>query len=719
MHTHPLAGLAAVAALGLVTLSIAPSAQADNITPIAYFTGIGSGTNGSEPRAELTSDSLGNLYGTTAYGGANGDGTVFEIAAGTSTLTTIASFGPSVYNGLTPYGGVTIDSSGNLFGTTLGGGSGPYHDTGVVWEIAHGTNTIVALASFLGTSAKGDPNWANPQAGVTLDSSGNLFGTTFYGGTANVGTVWELAHGSTTITTLASFTDFPNGAYPAAGVTLDSIGNLWGTTLEGGSNGSGLVYEIAHGSTTLTTVASFTGTNGGGPAAEVTFDDSGNLFGTTGNGGANGLGTVWEIAQGSTAITTLASFASAPGGNAASVPPPSPDHSRSRVRARKHKKHSPLSGTAAGGIRPQVTAPADEDLFGTTIDLGSTSNGTVWEIAAGSATITTLAEFTGANGSSPYAGVTFDSSGNLFGTTVNGGPGPDFGGDGTVYEIPGASTPDSHTQMLWNKTDGTASLWNVLPSGTYASVQYGPFPGWTAKAPAAAPDGTNWLLWTNTNGTAALWHVTALTATGYTATQYGPYAGYSAVSLSVGGDGSPHLLWDKIDGTALLWTVNPANGSFTYTSYGPFSGWTANAVASGATVTDLLWTNTNGTADGYRIASGGTLTSHAFGPYNGYTAKSLSVGPDDGAHLLWDKTDGTALLWNVDFSTGAFTYTSYGPFSGYAARAIATGPDDVTHILWDATNGTASLWAVTGSGYTYHAYGPFAGWTAVGVSAGL
>ncbi len=278
--------------------------------------------------------------------------------------------------------------------------------------------------------------------------------------------------------------------------------------------------------------------------------------------------------------------------------------------------------------------------------------------------------------------------------------------------------PPGHTHLLWDKSDGTASLWIVNADNTYASVAYGPYAGWTAKATAAAPDGTNWLLWTNTNGTASLWHVTALTASGYTATQYGPYAGYTAVSLSVGSDGSPHLLWDKTDGTALLWTVSPTNGTFTYTTYGPFSGWTANKVASGPNVTDLLWTNVNGMAAGYRIASDGTYVTHAFGPYSGYAAAGLSVGPDNGAHLLWDKTDGTALLWSADFNSGAFTYTPYGPFSGYSTRAIATGPDDVTHILWNATNGTASLWAVAGSGFTYNTYGPFSGWTAVGVSAG-
>ncbi len=308
-----------------------------------------------------------------------------------------------------------------------------------------------------------------------------------------------------------------------------------------------------------------------------------------------------------------------------------------------------------------------------------------------------------------------NTAGSYTFTATYSGDANNQGSVGTVTQTVSAAV---HMHLLWDKTDGTAALWTVNADGTFSNVVYGPFAGWTAKAIAAAPNGSTYLLWTNTNGQASLWHVTSLTAGGYTATQYGPYAGYRAVSLSVGGDGSPHLLWDKTDGTALLWTINPANGAFTYTSYGPYAGWTARQVASGNTVTDLLWAKADGTASGFRIASNGTLTYHTFGPYAGYAATALSVGPDDGAHLLWDKTDGTALLWNVDFTAGTFTYTPYGPFSGWSAKAIATGPDNVSHILWDNTNGTASLWNVTGSGYTYNAYGPFSGWTAVGVSAG-
>ncbi len=655
-----LAALAAPAAFIILALNSASATQAAALSVVAPFTGT---ATGSVPYGGVTRDSSGNLFGTTENGGSASDGVVWEIPAGSTTITPLASFTGA--NGQNPYVGVTLDSSSNLFGTTSHGG---VNGDGVVWEIVHGSTTITPLASFNGA------NGTTPFSGVTIDSSGNLFGTTYYGGDNGVGTVWELPHGSAAISTLATFNG-TNGTNPNGPLALDSSGNLFGTAVGGGANGDGAVWELPHGTATLTDIAAFNGAgNGTTPEAGLILDSSGNLFGTAYQGGSANDGTVWEIVHGSAAITPLATFTGANGSN-------------------------PFGG---------VLLDSSGNLYGTTFYGGSANDGTLWEIPAGSATLTTLASFTGANGQNPSGILTLDSSGNILGTTQLGGS----GSDGAVFKFAG------HTHLLWNKTDGTAALWTVNRDTTYASIAYGPFSGWTAKATAAAPDGTNWLLWTNTNGTAALWHVTALTASGYTATQYGPYAGYTAVSLSVGSDGSPHLLWDKTDGTALLWTVNPANGSFTYTTYGPFSGWTASAVASGATVTDLLWNKTDGTASGYRIASDGSLTYHTFGPYSGYTAKSLSVGPDDGAHLLWDKTDGTALLWSVDFSSGAFTYTSYGPFPGYSARAIATGPDNITHILWNAANGTASLWNVTGSGFTYTAYGPFSGWTAVAVSAG-
>ena len=167
-----------------------------------------------------------------------------------------------------------------------------------MFEVAAGTHTLTTLATFTGT------NGANPYAGLVEDSSGNLFGTTYYGGASNDGTVFEVAAGTHTLTTLVTFTG-TNGANPDAGLVEDTSGNLFGTTASGGASNDGTVFEVAAGTHTLTTLATFTGTNGGEPYAGLVEDSSGNLFGTTYNGGASNDGTVFEIAAASTTSTTL------------------------------------------------------------------------------------------------------------------------------------------------------------------------------------------------------------------------------------------------------------------------------------------------------------------------------------------------------------------------------------------------------------------------------
>ena len=224
---------------GLCATSVVPAHAGLSITTLASFTGNGAGTNGGYPYAGVTFDSSGNLFGTTENGGTIGNGTIYEIAKGSNSLTTVASFTGS--NGSTPFGGVTFDSSGNLFGTTVYGGT---TGNGTVYEIAKGSSSLTTLASFTGSGA--GTNGGYPYGGVTFDSDGNLFGTTTGGGTSDNGTVYEIAKGSSSITTLTSFTGAgTNGGYPAGGVTLDSSGNLFGTTLHGGTSDAGTVYEIA------------------------------------------------------------------------------------------------------------------------------------------------------------------------------------------------------------------------------------------------------------------------------------------------------------------------------------------------------------------------------------------------------------------------------------------------------------------------------------------
>jgi len=247
-------------------------------------------------------DGSGNLYGTTYAGGASNYGTVFELVHGSGTITTLASF-PNNTTSYYPYGGVIMDSSGNLYGTTCGatfpGGINYLGATyyGTVFEVAHGSGTITTLASFNSTNGGGS------HAGLIMDSSGNLYGTTSAGGAWKDGTVFEVAHGSGTITTLASFNG-ADGSGPVAGLIMDSSGNLYGTTKSGGASGDGTVFEVGAGSGLITTMVSFGGSNGASPVAGVIKDSSGNLYGTTEIGGVSNYGTVFEL-PGAAAPTSL------------------------------------------------------------------------------------------------------------------------------------------------------------------------------------------------------------------------------------------------------------------------------------------------------------------------------------------------------------------------------------------------------------------------------
>ena len=215
-------------------------------------------------------------------------------------MTTLASFNGG--NGAEPQGDLLMDSSGNLYGTTFNAGTS---NDGTIFELTAGSSTFTTLATFNGT------NGANPAGGLIMDSSGNVYGTTDFGGPDNDGTVFELAKGSSTITTLAYFGG-ADGEGPSGSLIMDSAGNLYGTTQVGSANDDGTVFEVANQSGTITVLASFTGTNGSTPYGGVIMDSAGNLYGTTFYGGAfnspAGDGTIFELVKGSNAITTLASF---------------------------------------------------------------------------------------------------------------------------------------------------------------------------------------------------------------------------------------------------------------------------------------------------------------------------------------------------------------------------------------------------------------------------
>jgi len=247
--------------------------------------------DGEDPRSVLVRDAAGNLYGTTQYGGTNGGfGTVFKLDP-TGKLTLLHSFAGTP-DGEDPYAGVLRDKAGNLYGTSqYGGTNGGY---GTVFKLSP-KGALTLLHSFAGT-----PDGVNPLAGLLRDPAGNLYGTTYYGGTnGGFGTVFKLSPKGK-LTLLHSFAGMPDGQNPYARLIRDPAGNLYGTTFYGGTAGYGAVFKV---DTTgkLTILHSFNPSpDGSHPIAGLILDNAGNLNGTTSDGGDlscgfSGCGTVFKL----------------------------------------------------------------------------------------------------------------------------------------------------------------------------------------------------------------------------------------------------------------------------------------------------------------------------------------------------------------------------------------------------------------------------------------
>ena len=248
----------------------------------------GGASDGADPRGSLIIDSAGNLYGTTSGGGASGLGTVYEVSP-TGAQTVLYSFAGGTTDGEVPLGHLVMGSGGSLYGTTSTGGA---YDLGTVFRISLGGVETV-LYSFAGTTIH---DGAYPRAGLIMDGSGDLYGTTSAGGTYDLGTVFEIST-SGTETVLHSFAGgTSDGSDPNGGLLLGSSGSLYGTTSTGGAYDLGTVFKLSSDGTEVL-LHSFAGgaTDGSSPKAGLIVDSAGNLYGTTSAGGVNDDGTVFEL----------------------------------------------------------------------------------------------------------------------------------------------------------------------------------------------------------------------------------------------------------------------------------------------------------------------------------------------------------------------------------------------------------------------------------------
>ena len=260
-----------------------------NETLLYTFSG---GADGGFPNGGVVRDPAGNIYGTVTGGGTLANGLVYKIDPN-AVKTELHTFsGP---DGDEPAGDLVQDAAGNLYGLTWAGGSSlgscfAGAGCGVIFKIDAAGNFSV-LHSFTGTDG-GSPN------ALTLDSSGNIYGTAVVGGAANAGVVFRIdPQGNETV--LYDFTGGTDGASPVGPLARDGAGNLYGTASNGGDlscgfSGCGVVFQLAPNGK-LTVLHTFTDSDGAFPGSGLILDKSGHLYGTTQAGGAQGLGVVFKL----------------------------------------------------------------------------------------------------------------------------------------------------------------------------------------------------------------------------------------------------------------------------------------------------------------------------------------------------------------------------------------------------------------------------------------
>jgi uncharacterized repeat protein (TIGR03803 family) len=424
---------------------VATTAQAQTFTVLHTFTGV---PDGVWPQGGLVRDTAGNLYGTTFLGGSGlgcpriGCGAVFTVE-NTGTEVVVQRF--LGRDGAMPAAGLLLDPNGNMYGTTDFGGT-------------FGLGTVFKLGTVL-YSFQGPPDGAQPFGSLIQDASGNLYGTTAAGGVFNKGTAFKV-DATNRETVLYSFSGGADGSLPFAALIRDTVGNLYGTTAAGGAFGSGTVFklDVANNETVL---HSFNGTDGADPEAGLIQDAAGNFYGTTSRGGALDKGIAFKL----------------------------------DTSGQETVLHSFTGGADGGTPSASLLLDASGNLYGTTSGGGdltcgtSTGCGTVFKIdMLGNETV--LHSFNGkADGSSPTAGVVMDAAGNLYGTALLGG---DFScrqeGCGTVF-ILGAVGFDVSVALMGTGSGTVTSTPPGINCGATCSASFAGGTMLTLTATAAAGSG--------------------------------------------------------------------------------------------------------------------------------------------------------------------------------------------------------------------------------------
>jgi len=573
------------ALVSLVTLAMLVStlvvAQTEKV--LYTFPVATDGLADGNPYASPILDANGNLYGTAVNGGAYNQGSVFELSPGSNgqwTEKDLHSFNSDGQDGIQPYSSLVMDALGNLYGTTYIGGT---HNLGTVFQLhpnSDGSWTETILHSF---NADGTDAY-NPYANLLFDKVGNLYGTTYSGGSQGEGTVFELSPGSAWLEQVILSFNYTDGAAPYGGLVFDASGRLYGTTQYGGAYQHGVVFAMTRGSNgswTEQVLHSFDPSAGDGwaPYAGLVIDKSGRLYGTTLYGGNNGSGTVFELAdvRGRWQETVIHNFT---------------NNGQDGINP-----YGPLAIDSSGNLYGTTWQSLVNNVGGAGIVFGlSQTKPSVWQEII-------LHNFVNpGDGGNPYSGVAMDTAGHVFGTTYYGGV---FPGTGVVFEISKLATTTALTSLPNPSTFGQSVIFMA-----------------TVKSSSGTPTGTV----TFKHGTATLGSRTLSSGT----------AKYATATLAVGTDS--------------ITAVYDGNVSFA-----PSTSTTLKQVVHKATTTTSLVSSLNPSTFGQSV----TFTA---------TVKPEFSGTPGGTVTF---KNGTATLGTSSLSGGVAKYTT---------ATLAVGTDSITAV---------------------------------------
>jgi uncharacterized repeat protein (TIGR03803 family) len=717
--------------------------MAASVTTIASFpTSTG---DGASPDGQLFIDSNGDLFGATVLGGANGKGTTYEIVktgVGFATPTFRADI-PAGLNTLVGVPNLSADANGDLFGLMITGGA---NTLGAVVEFPAGGGTVTLPTIF-----SGGAGGSNPGGTLLVDASGNLFGTTLSGGANNAGTVFEIKKtGGVYASAPTVLTSFSSGITPAGSGNLveDAAGDLFGATTTS-------VFEVKKtgvGYATPVDLASFlVGTQIG----TLTIDPNGDIFGTTISGGANNAGTVFEIVKNTGTATTLANFSLADGqlslnhpktlivdsnGDLFGTTDPSSQNSGGVVyeivKTANGYNSTPnvLVNFSGNELGANLVADANGDLFVTTRIGGTHGSGAVFEITNGgfvvAPVVTAGASLSYLAGAAPVAldpglSISDVESPNLIGATVSIGAGLHAGDalsvglaqigitssfNAGVLTLSGSASLAAYQAALDSVMFASAST----PNPSNRTITWSVNDGIAASAPVTSSVGVfvnnsalNIMLQRSTDGQLALWQVSGVTPTLSASALLSPDPGPRWLEMATGaffsGDTSDILL-QNTSGAVAVWQEQGATLLSSDLVANPGPNWhvkgTGDFNQDGKT--DIAVQNNNGSVAIWEMNGNGHLSQSDLvaNPGPNWHVEGTGVFNQDGkTDIVVQNNNGSVVIWDMNGTTINQSELIANPGPNWHVEGTGDfNHDGHTDIVVQNNNGAVAVWEMDGNG---------------------